>query len=399
MASLVEYSLLNGVDNDLNTSIQSVGGNTEDAVGVVDLAAIIRSQLVSNKAIGEGIYDNWLFGTPETNNIYEEPTDSTNAAQSTVIANAIKDVYETMTHAHKSVVYIVDSLPETEKSLSAIYLLKNTIPETSIQSIPIELGELTTFPNHVGNAVFEENILIITPDTLGQVNALCGWNNLNYFTEEFDQLVINTNLITRGKTGVSYSFDGVKFYKIDTDNIILSSDTLIKQGVKKISQFVIHVDSINEVDECTKIYISDIHLDVVKKSTITHSIHYYIREGKNIRQIDAGNVNIDFNQLFYATREEFIENKNKINDYHSALEDMLKKQFGSFLESGEVSIEDSIKNLELKCNELDQKIDQKIADIPVASYEMSGLMTAADKRKLDSILTMEYSDLDEILTL
>lgn len=402
MANLVEYSLLNGVDNDLNAAIQAVGGNTDEAVGVVDLAPVIRSQLVSNKAVGEGIYDNWLFGTPDTNTIFEEPTGSTNAVQAKTVAESIKEVYETMINSHKSLVYIVNKLPETEKSLSAIYLLKHIIPEASVRTVHVLLNEnISYLEGHIGNVSYDPDTRVMTfkPDTDGTINAICGWNNLDYYLEEFDRLVINTNIKIWGKTGVSYSFDGKNFYKINADRIVLTPMMLNEMGIRRLSKFILQVESVNETDNCTKIFIDNIQLSVLKDNTITYSVHYYAKEGDKIRQVDCGETSIDFNQLFYATREEFLENKARTNSYMIALEDMLRKQFGSFMNSGSVSIEDSIKELQAKCDELDKISDDVVKKTDIATQTSAGLMSVEDKRKLDSIATMEYDDLDDILTM
>lgn len=276
MAGLVDYAILNGIDNDLTSSIEYTGGDPTPAVGVVDLAAIIKEQLITNKAVGEGVYDKWLFGTPDTNQIFEDPTESSNAVQASTIANSMKQLYELMTNTERFVVYLVNELPTNEISLSAIYLLKESIV----------------------SEIFEE----------------------------------------------------------DTTN------------------------------------------EPVREQYI-YSAHYYVKEGKNLKRIDVDELKIDINQLFYVAREEFLENQAKIENYYEALEKTIKTQLGSYLEGNDVSLDETIKALQKRCDDIDAKFKEyvKWSEVTVASHTKAGWMSAADKRKLDSIDTITQQDLDETL--
>ena len=55
MAGLTEHVLLNKWDDDINEAITAVGGDTSKSSGLPDYSKIIRTQLVANNAIGEGI--------------------------------------------------------------------------------------------------------------------------------------------------------------------------------------------------------------------------------------------------------------------------------------------------------------------------------------------------------
>lgn len=128
MASLTEYVMINKLDDDIKNAIVSVGGDTESSSGLPDYPDIIKSQLTSNKAIGEGIYQDFLY-VDENNNtsIYPwdgDPTESTNAPQSTVLAKSIKELYDIMKSTERFKVLLVDELPKSEIDLSAVYLIK-----------------------------------------------------------------------------------------------------------------------------------------------------------------------------------------------------------------------------------------------------------------------------------
>lgn len=130
MASLTEHVMINKLDDDINNAIVSVGGNTEGSSGLLDYPDIIKSQLTSNKAIGEGIYQDFLYVNENNDaSIYPwdgDPTESTNAPQSTVLAKSIKGLYDIMKSTERFKVLLVDELPKSEIDLSAVYLIKES---------------------------------------------------------------------------------------------------------------------------------------------------------------------------------------------------------------------------------------------------------------------------------
>lgn len=121
--------MLNKWDDDINEAIKYVGGNTYGSSGLPDYAGIIRSQLVANNAVGEGIYQDFLFVNDknETSSYpWEgEATDSTNAVQASTIATSIKEVFNIMALTERFNVLLVDELPKGEINLSAIYLVRS----------------------------------------------------------------------------------------------------------------------------------------------------------------------------------------------------------------------------------------------------------------------------------
>lgn len=130
MASLTEHVMINKWDDDINNAIVSVGGNTDGSSGLPDYPDIIKSQLTSNKAVGEGIYQDFLYVNENNDiSIYPwdgDPTESTNAPQSTVLAKSIKELYDIMKSTERFKVLLVDELPKSEIDLSAVYLIKES---------------------------------------------------------------------------------------------------------------------------------------------------------------------------------------------------------------------------------------------------------------------------------
>lgn len=126
MAGLTEHVLLNKWDDDINEAITAVGGDTSKSSGLPDYSKIIRTQLVSNNAIGEGIFQDFLFTNQDGISFdpEDQPTESTNAPQSKVVAEAIHSLYEVMAHTERHTVLLVDDFPKGEINLSAVYLVR-----------------------------------------------------------------------------------------------------------------------------------------------------------------------------------------------------------------------------------------------------------------------------------
>lgn len=128
MANLTKHVMINKWDNDINDAIVAVGGKTYGSGGLPDYADIIRSQLVASSAIGEGIYQDFLY-VDENNQLSIHPwdgvpTDSTNAVQSKVVAEAFATLYDTMALTERFQVLLVDEFPKSEVNLSAVYLVR-----------------------------------------------------------------------------------------------------------------------------------------------------------------------------------------------------------------------------------------------------------------------------------
>lgn len=126
MASLTEHVLLNKWDDDINEAITAVGGDTSKSSGLPDYSKIIRTQLAANNIIGEGIFQDFLFTNQDGVSFdpADQPTESTNAPQSKVVAEAIHSLYEVMARTERYNVLLVDDFPKGEINLSAIYLVR-----------------------------------------------------------------------------------------------------------------------------------------------------------------------------------------------------------------------------------------------------------------------------------
>ena len=129
MGNLTEHVMINKWDDDINSAITFVGGNTYGSEGLPDYADIIRTQLIANSAIGEGIYQDFLYVNDQNQTfIYPwegEATKSSNAIQSKVVAETIKVLYDTMALTERFTVLLVDDFPKGEIDLSAVYLVKS----------------------------------------------------------------------------------------------------------------------------------------------------------------------------------------------------------------------------------------------------------------------------------
>ena len=244
------------------------------------------------------------------------------------------------------------------------------------------------------------SIIEVKPDENGNIDALFGFNGLVYDVDKYDSLVIKTNILTWGESGVSFSLNGKDFYEIKSDRIVLSKEILNKFGIKTLNNIVFKVTSVNEFDNVTKIKIRGIYLEKQLDYVTKYSAHYFVKEGNSLRRIDTDKFDIDLNSLFYISREEFLSYKADSNKYYNTLETMIKDQLGSFIDSG-VTLQETINNIQEQYDSLSKDYNEfiKWTDIADATAETSGLMSASDKRKLDSIESMSLESLDEILTL
>ena len=129
MANLMEHMMINKWDEEIGSAISHVGGDTYGSEGLPDYAEIIRTQLVANDAVGRGIYQDFLYIDQDNQtsiNPWEgEPTTSTNAPQSSIIATTIKNLYDVMASTERYTVLLVDDFPKGEINLSAVYLVRS----------------------------------------------------------------------------------------------------------------------------------------------------------------------------------------------------------------------------------------------------------------------------------
>ena len=134
MANLTEHVMINKWDDEIRSAIQEVGGDVTNAPGLPDYAKVIKTQLISNTAEENGIYQDFLYmGENEQTYIYPwegEPTKSKHAPQSSIVAESIKSLYNIMNSTERFNILLVDEIPSKEINLSAIYLLKIDSPDS-----------------------------------------------------------------------------------------------------------------------------------------------------------------------------------------------------------------------------------------------------------------------------
>ena len=131
--------MINKWDSDIKDAIQRVGGNPAGSGGLPDYAGIIRSQLIANNAVGEGIYQDFLFVNDKNETSpypWEgEATDSTNAVQSSAVAKAIKEIFNVMASTERFNILLVDEPPKGEINLSAVYLIRSNVENNVEENI------------------------------------------------------------------------------------------------------------------------------------------------------------------------------------------------------------------------------------------------------------------------
>lgn len=298
MANLTEHVMINKWNDDINSAIIAVGGDTSKSEGLPDYDDIIRTQLVSNKAVGKDIYQDFLYVDEEnqtSNYPWEgESTSSTNAPQSSVIADSIKQLYNTMAAMERFQVLLVDEIPKTEINLSAIYLLKdkyeNEIENTyngcyfiktgkKIQRIDIpnfkinlnELFFLTRDEYDAGLSDYVKEIEELLKQKFGKY-----WNDDGFALDEtIDKIVI----------------DITNDLKIATDKILEDVNSKIEEALHGIDGALVEVDKKIEsvetelnskFDTLEKNIIDDIeeiNVDVVK---FKDDLNQHIKEASEI---------------------------------------------------------------------------------------------------------------------
>lgn len=126
MAQLTEHVMINKWDDDINSAITSVGGNTENSSGLPDYAEIIRTQLVAKNSASGDCQDFLYINADGEKSNYPwdgEPTTSAKAPQAKVVADSIRALYDNMALTERFKVLLVDEFPTVEVDLSAIYLV------------------------------------------------------------------------------------------------------------------------------------------------------------------------------------------------------------------------------------------------------------------------------------
>ena len=309
MANLTEHVMINKWDDDINNAIVHVGGDTYGSEGLPDYANIIKSQLISNDAIDKGIYQDFLYVDPETKETSTypwegEPTNSANAAQSSVIAESIKQIYEAMANTERFNVLLVDEIPKSEINLSAVYLVRTTQCENpedpECQPTPIENTYHGCYFVKSGKNVrridipnFEVNLDELFFLTRAEYDA-----NLSQYVNEIEEML-------KKKFGRYWTDDGFALDEtIDTIIEELKTD-LKNETFKIIQEFQERVDAaLAEVDD----KINDVETELNAKFDSLETNIY-----SKVDEVEAG-LNEKFNQLETEISEDIVELRQDVEE-------------------------------------------------------------------------------------
>lgn len=280
MADLTKHVMINKWDDDINTAIQEVGGNTYGSEGLPDYADIIKTQLISNTAIEDGIYQDFLY-VDENNNssIYPwegEPTSSKNAIQSNVVAASIKHLYDTMAVTERFNVLLVDEIPTKEINLSAIYLLRSKCCE----NVDCDCIEENTYTGcyfikqgknlkRIDIPEFKINLDELFFLTRAEYDA-----GLSDYVKEIEELL-------RKKFGKYWNDEGFALdetidqvvseikedLKQETDKILIEINSKIESALNEVDEKIINIESeldtkLNNLEESVNNAIEDINVAI-----------------------------------------------------------------------------------------------------------------------------------------
>ena len=355
MANLTEHVMINKWDDDINSAIVEVGGDTSKSEGLPDYDDIIRTQLISNEAVGKGIYQDFLYVDEEnqtSNYPWEgESTTSTNAPQSSIIADSIKQLYNTMASMERFQVLLVDEIPKTEINLSAIYLLKdkcecgdeieNTyngcyfiktgkkIQRIDIPNFKINLNELfflTREEYDAGLSDYVKEIEELLKQKFGKY-----WNDEGFALDEtIDQIVI----------------DITNDLKATTDKILEEVNAKVEEALHGIDGALVEVDK----------KIESVETELNEKfDTLETSINESLENVNNA----LTNVNEKVDSAIEGLNTKVQQVETELNTKFDTLEDSVNDALTDVNEK----VDDTIENLNSKFDELDKNISDDIVEI------------------------------------
>ena len=355
MANLTEHVMINKWDDDINSAIVEVGGDTSKSEGLPDYDDIIRTQLVSNEAVGKGIYQDFLYVDEEnqtSNYPWEgESTTSTNAPQSSVIADSIKQLYNTMASMERFQVLLVDEIPKTEINLSAIYLLKdkcecgdeieNTyngcyfiktgkkIQRIDIPDFKINLNELfflTRAEYDAGLSDYVKEIEELLKQKFGKY-----WNDEGFALDEtIDQIVI----------------DITNDLKATTDKILEEVNAKVEEALHGIDGALVEVDK----------KIESVETELNEK-------FYTLETSINESLENVNNALTDVNEKVDSAIEGLNTKVQQVETELNTKFDTLEDSVNDALTDVNEKVDDTIENLNSKFDELDKNISDDIVEI------------------------------------
>ena len=351
MSDLLGHVVINKWDDDIRQAITDVGGNTEDCAGLPEYAELIRNQLISNEAVGKGIYQEWLFGdhtTPNTD-IWEEATDSTNAPQSAAVAQAIQSLYNTMALTERHMVLLVDEIPKDEINLSAIYLVKSKC-ECKVHN------DAEIIPNTYTGCYFVKEGKKLRKVTIPEFEV--DLSKLFYLTrEEYDaglgEYVRAMEDLLRQKFGKYWDDEGFAL-----DEVL---DTIVAE---------IQTDLQNKADE--------ILAEVNRKAEETlNSVNAKVEEVEGELKESFETLSKDLNEEFDSMQSDFESFKTQTNESISSIE--------SNFESFKTQTNESISSIDTRVTEMNEKMQSDFEELSESINERFEASSNELNEKFDTL--------------
>lgn len=329
--------MINKWDDDINRAITKVGGDTSGSEGLPDYAEIIETQLVSNEAVGKGIYQDFLFvdDQNETSNYPwdGEPTTSTNVVQASSIANSIKQLYDTMASTERFNVLLVDEIPKTEINLSAVYLLRaKCCDDPDCVCPPKENTYTGCYFVKAGKKIKRVDI----PEFKVNLDELFFLTRAEYDASLSDYVQTIEDML-RKKFGKYWNDEG---FALDEtiDQIVLDIKAELKEESDKI---LAAVDAkVNEV-------LIDINTALEEVNTKVQNVETEL--------------NNKFEELEESVNNSLTEVKDSLNDVNNRFEEVktdLQNQFDNLENSINASLNDVNEKVDEKLIEVDNKVEQ-----------------------------------------
>jgi uncharacterized protein YoxC len=443
MANLTEHVMINKWDDDINSAIVEVGGDTSRSEGLPDYPDIIKTQLISNEAVGKGIYQDFLYvDENKQTSIYPwegESTTSTNAPQSSVIADSIKQLYNTMASMERFQVLLVDEIPKTEINLSAIYLLKdkcecgdeveNTyngcyfiktgkkIQRIDIPDFKVNLNELfflTRAEYDAGLSDYVKEIEDLLRKKFGKY-----WNDEGFALDEtIDQIVI----------------DITNDLKIATDKILEEVNSKVEEALHGIDGALVEVDKkiesveteLNTKFDTLETSINDSLEDVNSALTDVNNALTNVNEkvdnaieGLNtkVQQVET-ELNTKFDTLETSINDSLEDVNNALTDVNekvdSAIDGLNTKvqqvetELNTKFDTLEMSINDSLEDVNNALTDVNEKVDSAIdglnTKVQQVETELTGKFDALEEgvnnkvSELETNLLNKFDQLEDEIT-
>ena len=369
MGNLTEHVMINKWDDDINSAITFVGGNTYNSEGLPDYADIIRTQLIANSAIGEGIYQDFLYVNKDNQtSIYPwegEPTQSTNAIQSSVVAESIKVLYDTMALTERFTVLLVDEFPKEEINLSAIYLVRakcdceihgdeEVIPNTYTGCYYVKQGKNL---KHVDIPEFTFNLNELFYLTRAEYDA-----GLSDYVKEIEELL-------RKKFGKYWDDDGftldqaVEEIKADlqqtSEEILKQVQETVDKGLASVDEKIASAtDTLNKEFEGLEQKVEESIQELQEQSK---QLDEKVKEIEGEVDEKLGTVDGKLEEINNKVDTKLESVDSQLDEFQTALEIDLDVKFNTL----KSEVDEKVENIQEQVNGLDQvylRLDSKVSE-------------------------------------